>query len=347
MIVDKTYCASSFLMYRTIADSDYSFSDDMIPFIADVPQNRTPIHNSEELYSVLKQKVESICKNKKVALCLSGGIDSAILAKFMPKGSVAYTFQCIVPGISVTDETPQAAKYAAECGLEHRVIEVYWEDFDKYVPVLMKHKGIPIHSIEVQIYKAALQAKKEGVETLLFGESSDVLYGGMSGLLSRNWSFGEFTDRYSYVKPYHVLKNFKMILEPYQKYEKNGYIDVHEFNSHFFFKEGLNSYINACQTAKILMAAPFSETILSEPLDLNRIRRGENKYFVREVFARLYPNFEIPSKTPMPRPMNEWLKDWQGPTRSEFWSHCTDNMNGDQKWLVWVLERFLNMMDEK
>ena len=344
MIVDKTYCASSFLMYRTIADSERTFAEGVVPFIAEVPQNRTPIHTSAELQDALRQKVETACRNKKAALCLSGGIDSAILAKFMSKGSVAYTFKCIVPGTAVTDESPQAARYAAECALDHRVIEIYWEDFERYAPVLMKHKGAPIHSIEVQIYKAALQAKKDGFDTLIFGESSDVLYGGMSGLLSKDWTFGEFVDRYSYVKPYYALKDSIMILEPYATYTNiQGGVSTHDFISHFFYKEGLNSYINACETAGMDLLAPFSETILAESLDLPRIRRGENKYLVREVFSRLYPGFEIPAKTPMPRPMNEWLKDWQGPARSEFWPHCTDTMTGDKKWLVWALEKFLDI----
>ena len=114
---------------------------------------------------------------------MSGGIDSAIIAKYMPKGSTAYTFKCVVPGTEVTDESAQAAKYAKECGLKHKVIEIYWEDFVRFAPELMKHKGAPIHSIEVQIYKAALKAKEEGFERLIFGESSDVSYGGLSCLL--------------------------------------------------------------------------------------------------------------------------------------------------------------------
>ena len=61
------------------------------------------------------------------------------------------------------------------------------------------------HSIEVQIYKAALKAKEEGFERLIFGESSDVSYGGLSGLMSKDWRVGEFIDRYTYVKPYICL----------------------------------------------------------------------------------------------------------------------------------------------
>ncbi len=347
MIVDKKYCASSFLMYRTIADSSKTFFEGTKPFIAEIPHSRIQIHNSEELHGTLKKKVQEACKEHKTALCLSGGIDSAILAKFMPKGSVAYTFKCIVPGRDVTDETPQAAKYAKECGLEHKIIEIYWDDFENYAPILMQHKGSPIHSIEVQIYKAALQAKKDGFDTLLFGESADCLYGGMNKILSKNWTFGEFVDRYSYVKPYYVLNDAYMDLEPCREYSKDGYIDVHGFYSNVFFKESINSYKNACLSAGILAIMPFSETILAEPLDLDRVRAGENKYFVREVFKSLYKDYEIPPKLPMPRPMNEWLKNWSGPNREEFIPHCTDNMSGDQKWLVWSLEKFLNQIEGK
>ena len=90
---------------------------------------------------------------------------------------------------------------------------------------------------------------------------------------------------------------------------------------------------------------PYAQCKMDVPIDYCRIRNGENKYLVREVFSRLYENFEIPKKTPMPRPMNEWFADWEGPKRPEFWPHCTDDMTGDQKWLVWALEKFLNTID--
>lgn len=293
----------------------------------------------------LEKQVREATRHGKAALALSGGIDSAILAKFMPKGSTAYTFKCIVPGVKVTDETYTAAKYAEKCKLNHKVVEIYWEDMEVFAPVLMKHKGAPIHSIECQIYKAALQAKRDGFDTLIFGESSDVLYGGMSQLLSRDWTFGEFVNRYSYCLPYYVLKEHELVLSPYIEYENNGYVDVHGFNSHVFYKESINSYENACRTAGIYTCMPFSKTILDTPLDYNKVRSGQNKYLVREIFNRLYPTFEIPPKTPMPRPMNEWLKEWNGPHRHEFWPNCHVNMSGDQKWLIWVLEKYLDIFD--
>ncbi len=209
----------------------------------------------------------------------------------------------------------------------------------------MKHKGAPIHSIEVQIYKAALQAKADGYERLIFGETADTNYGGMSGLLSKDWTLGEFIDRYSYVKPYQVLKDYRMPLEPYIKYTNDGYVDAHEFQRNVFLVESVGSYVNACQCAEITMLSPYVNTYMAVPLDYKRIRAGENKYLVREVFHKLYKNWDIPQKLPMPRATNEWFKKWTGPTRPEFWSHCTDNLTGDQKWYVWCLEKFFNMME--
>ena len=345
-MVDKRFCSSSYLMYRTISDPNKSFSDKYLPSLYKKRDDTTPIKDSYELEISLKQTVEEACTNSRTALALSGGMDSAVLAKFMPPGSIAYTFHCVVPGIEVVDEVPIAKMYAEACGLEHRVIDIYWEDFEKYADTLMKYKGAPIHSIEVQIYKAALKALEDGNKSIIFGESADLNYGGLSGLLSKNWTVGEFIDRYSYVKPYHVLRDYQMITEPIAKYEQNGYIDVHEFNRNFFLCEAMGSYTNACNCAGINLITPYERTSLSVPLNLERIRRGENKYLIRELYRRLYPKFEIPPKTPMPRPMNEWLSNWNGPKRKEFWENCIVNFSGDQKWLVWALEHFLNIIEE-
>ena len=249
--------------------------------------------------------------------------------------------------MEVTDETLIAAKYAEECGLKHKIIEIYWEDFEKYSPLLMQHKCAPIHSIEIQIYKAALQAKADGFDTLIFGEAADAVYGGQSNILSKDYTVGEFIDRFSYLLPHMVLRNPEYAIEVFKQYEKDGLIDPFEFMSKVYINESVGSYLNACATADVKVSMPYAETYLAEPIDYMRIRSGQNKYLVREVFERLYPDFEVPTKIPMPRPMNEWLKNWTGPVREEFWPHCTNNMTGDQKWLVWVLEHFLNLLDEE
>jgi len=345
MIVDREYCTSSFLMYRTIADEKRCFSEKHRPHYYQHKGKVYPVHDSVEAEKILRMRVEEICTGKKTAIALSGGIDSAILAKFMPKGSVAYTFKCVIPGIEVTDETQVAKSYAQECGLEHCVVEIYWEDLMEYADMLMLRKGMPIHSIEVQIYKAAQRARTDGFEALLFGESCDVHYGGMDKLLSRDWSVGEFVERYSFVKPYAALKKPRIVMEPILQNEEDGMVNVFEFQRGFAHKEGMGSYLNACEAAGISFEAPYADTRLAVNLDLDRIRNGESKYLVRELFKRLYPNHAIPPKIPMPRPMNEWMGKWPGPVRDEFIPKCVEHMTGDQKWLLWASERFLNLLD--
>ncbi len=332
-------------MLRTIYPNNRTFFNEITPNYFRENNDRTIVNDSFELENILKKRVSDACKNGKAALALSGGIDSAILAKFMPKGSTAYTFKCIVPGINVVDETKTAKKYAESCGLKHKVIEIYWKDFEEFAPLLMKNKGMPIHSIEVQIYKAALQAKADGFDTLIFGESADVNFGGQDGLLSKDWTIGEYIERYSYLLPYKVLHDPIIVSQPFIEYSNNGYLDVHEFNRHVYYCESMASYINAVECASINLEIPFSHTFLGPKLDLNRIRNGENKYLVREIFKRLYGDFAIPPKLPMPRPMNEWLKDWKGPSREEFFPNSVKNLSGDQKWLLYSLELFLNLFD--
>lgn len=343
MIIDKKYCMSSFLMFRCIADENRTFSAGIVPQRFKPDKNRYLIKSSKDIddaiKSVLKEKVDD-----KTGIMLSGGIDSAILATYMPAGTKAYTLKCIADG--AIDETEKAKEFAVKCNLVHRIVEVYWDDYIKFSPRLMKHKGAPIHSIEPQIYKAALQAKKDGIERLVFGESADAIFGGLDGLLSKDWKFDEFVDRYSYVKPDKVLKNPEIILEPYNRFQIGEYVDAYRFISEFFFLESVASYTNACSLAGVEFIAPYVKMKLDAPLDIERIRSGDSKYLVRELFKKLYPNYVMAPKAPMPRPMSQWLANWDGPKREEFIANSTEGLKGDQKWLVYVLEWFLNLLDD-
>lgn len=344
-MVDKIYCMSSYLMYRYVFNSEKTFEHDRKCNIVDISFPRVPVTTPEELLLTIKDSVKTACKEGKAALALSGGIDSAILAKFMPEGAKAYTFRCVVPRKKVTDESGQARKWAEICRLDHEVIDVYWEDIASASEILMKHKGAPIHSIEAQIYHAAGVAKENGAVNFIFGENADIIYGGMNGLLEKDWLYSEFVDRYTYIMPYKVLRDPQMVLDPFREFEKDGHIDGHDFINKYFRQEALGTYQNACETAGVNFIGPYSMTYLDAPIDYARIRRGESKYLIREAFQLLYPGEELPVKIPMPRPMNEWFEKWDGPKRPEFIPHSTDGMTGDQKWMVWALEKYLDIID--
>jgi asparagine synthetase B (glutamine-hydrolysing) len=346
-MVDKTYAMSSFLQFRAVYDQNIRFAGHInTPRRADTSfsVNRRPIVNSDQLCKHVKEFVERETAGGKAALALSGGIDSAICAAFMPKGSVAYTFRCVVPDKQVTDETSKAKYFCGINELEHRTVDIYWEDYEMLTPQLFKYINSPFHSIDVQIYKAALQAKHDGFDTLVFGQGADLIFGGFDKLLSKNWTMGEFIDRYSCMMPYKVLKDFVVITKPFSEYETDGYIDLHNFLDNHLFWEDIHSYHNSCAAAGVKFAGAYMDTV-HKPLDIARIRSGDSKYLVREVFKYLYPDVEMAEKTPMPRPMNEWFENWNGPKRPEFWPNCQVNMTGDQKYYVWVLEKFLNFID--
>jgi hypothetical protein len=48
----------------------------------------------------------------------------------------------------------------------------------------------------------------------------------------------------------------------------------------------------------------------------------------------------------MPRATNEWFRNWSGPEREEFHEECHEGLSGDQRWMVWSLERFFRMLEE-
>ena len=153
---------SEFLMYRCV------FSRGGYVNLADIDKHRVPVKTADELLNALERFTREACDSGEAALALSGGIDSAILAKFMPKGAKAYTFRCVVPGIKVTDESERAGLIADICGLKHEVIDIHWEDVIAVVDELMRHKKAPVHSIETQIYIAALKVKSEGFSRFIF-----------------------------------------------------------------------------------------------------------------------------------------------------------------------------------
>lgn len=345
-VEDKAYCSSSFLMYRRIADRKYIFSKKYLPYYKELKYRPYEVFTSDDLYNSLMKTMQLSCSNERVALALSGGIDSAILASMLPKNSMSYTFKCVADTTNTINETEKAKKYADYVGIRNTIVDITWSDYEKYAEKLMKHKGTPIHSIEVQIYKAALQAKEEGYTALVFGESADCIYGGLDKMLGKDRTMNQFADEFLYLKPEHVLHQYKKDYGPLVACTCDGFFDAYKYCSTFFFNEAINSYYNACETAGIKCIMPYSYTVFKGVLDIQRIRSGESKYLIREIFKKIYKSSQVPAKIPMPRPMAVWLSDWNGPTNKAFKRNILDGLSGDQKWLIWSLDKFLNICEE-
>ena len=82
---------------------------------------------------------------------------------------------------------------------------------------------------------------------------------------------------------------------------------------------------------------------MKDPLDMQRIRNGEPNYLVRELFAMKYPEMDIPTKIPMPRPVDIIFRNWNGPKHSYFRKDIPmDKLTGNQKWQLWCADLFLH-----
>jgi len=339
------YCMSSYLAFRYVVSETASWRTGLKAApIRDPVQSKTVVNSSEEVLEKLRSLTKAMCASRRVGLLLSGGIDSAILAAIVPKDCVAYTVRFVGPG--AIDETADAKVFADFCGLEHRIVEVTWQDYESHTDHLMLKKGSPLHALGVAIYKAAACAHGEGVQTLLVGNGADSTFGGMDKLLCKDWGYQEFIRRYTYVEPSRVLRDPKSIEHVYATYKRGDTVDVQGFLKTVHGRGIIQVFDNSISAADCVVEEPYEHLHLGIPLDMNRIRSGEPKYILRKVFADLYPGWEIPDKIAFARPMDAWLSRWKGPTRREFLPNSDlDQFTGEQKWLIFCMERFLNLMD--
>ena len=218
-------------------------------------------------------------------------------------------------------------------GLHHQVY--------KQQPLERKVFVSDAHDIDIAIRNVFRRISHEKLGMLLSG--------GMDGLLSKNWSYDEYIKRSIYIDPVEVLKepyDMNYLFERYRLGRSS--IDYLRFYDEIVTDESYASYENAFETAEMDFIDPYELLKISHPLDLGRIRNGDAKYLIRDLFRMKYPETTVPLKQPMPRPVDEYFKDWEGPKRDEFRKDINiKKYSGNQKWLLYCLERFLNLNDNK
>ncbi|MGO5334486.1 asparagine synthase-related protein [Enterococcus cecorum] len=347
-VIDKNFCMSSYLTFRYIENENIDFYENVFHSV-DIPfpdDKKIIVNNALEIADAYKKAFESV-KDRKLGLLLSGGMDSACLAAFLPAGTDAYTFRFLDNGFTNHDIT-RAEKYAEKYHLNLHYVDINWDIVEKNLPKLLLKKGAPVHSIEPQIMEAALQAKKDGVEMMVAADGSDLVFGGMDKMLSKDWKYDEWKEFYTFCNPEKVLKNPVSMEYVFERYKlPNNEIDYLRFIDEIFAHESSASYCNAFITAEMKYTPffdPSGMVKMGSPLDLDRIRRGESKYLIRELFKLCYPEFDIPEKIPMPRPVDIYFEKWSGPKREEFKKNLDmSEFTGNQKWQIYCLEQFLNL----
>lgn len=345
-MVDKNYCMSSYLAFRYIEDDNTDFYRGMKHNnIKPLPENqKILVKTVDDIDCEIGKQIEAF-KDMKKGILLSGGMDSAIVASYL-SGSEAYTFR-FLGGKFQNEELARAEYYASYYGLKLHYVDISWDTVMSHLDAVMKAKNQPVHSIEPQILQAALQAKNDGVEMIFVGESSDLIFGGMDGLLAKDWTFDEFMNRYIFTNPVDVLAEPKSMQYLFEKYRQQENIDFLTFMDEVFSIESSSSYLNAFTVANMPYYDPYAKLKMVDKLDLYRVRHGESKYLIRGLMAKKYPEISVPDKVPMPRPVDAYFENWEGPKRPEFRTNLDmSKFTGNQKWQMYCLERFLNINEK-
>lgn len=345
-MVDKKYCMSSYMAFRYIEDDEKDFyANGQHKNIKPIPDNeKILVKTADDIDCEIGRQIEQF-KDKKKGILLSGGMDSAIVGSYLA-GSEAYTFR-FLGGKFQQEELHRAEYYAKQYRLNLHYVDISWDTVEAHLEPVMRGKCAPVHSIEPQILQAALQAKNDSVEIIFVGESSDLIFGGMDGLLARDWTFDEFVKRYTFTQPEDVLVEPESMLYLYERYRRGDKIDFLSFMDDVFSIESSSSYLNAFAVAEMPYYDPYARLKMADKLDLYRVRHGEPKYLIRELMHKKYPNIPVPNKVPMPRPVDEYFKTWEGPTRPEFKKDLDmSRFTGNQKWQMYCLEKFLNMNEK-
>ncbi len=343
MVFDSA-CASSYLAFRHVVGEGEWLPGLRPPATVAEAEVEARVADVDQLEAALRALVERALASGRVGLLLSGGIDSAILAALLPRGTRAYTVRFLAPG--ALDESGAAAVYAARCGLDHRVVALDFAAYRASVDELMRRKRSPLHPVEPGLLAAARAAVAEGVTTLVVGNGADSNFGGLDKLLARDWAFADFVARYTFLDPQAALAAPVSMLRVYEAYRAGDGIDVARFLNRVHGQGIVQAFANALGLAGAAMFAPYEAIAPAAPLDLARIRGGDSKYLVRALYCRLYPGLATPEKVAFARPLDAWMADWAGPVRPEFRPDLDlARLSGEQRFQLWCLDRFMEIHD--
>ena len=158
--------------------------------------------------ALLTESMKTLTKGKKVAIPLSGGVDSSLILALYRKifpDEKAYTYSA---GFYGDDEFEYSRLAAEEFGSIHREKILHKEDYvgdDSLLRPLIEHKGEPLHPNEIALAEVERMAREDGCDIAVCGEGSDDIFGGYGQNLRMylNYAndkpfFNYFLDNYRY-----------------------------------------------------------------------------------------------------------------------------------------------------
>ena len=296
------------------------------------------IKSIENLHSYLS----SLSKiDKSFGILLSGGMDSALLASYLPEGTKAFTFK--YDNNFAKEEYERAKNFAKINNLQLIDVYINWDTIKNTIDPLIMRRQAPIATIEPQLYIACETAKQYDVSRLIIGGDADIVFGGMSKMLSKDWTKEDFIQFYRYLDPKEILKEpDEIYLKAFDNYwdaKREKFMTV-DFINDIYNTESIISYTNAFGLAKMKLFDPYED--LAFNYDIAKIRE-KPKYLIQELFIKQY-NFEPPEKNPMPRPVDFYEELNEYPTSDVFRDDIDySKLTGQQKWMIYCVDRYIKL----
>jgi len=161
---------------------------------------------------LLKAAVEKRLHNvKKVAVLVSGGVDSCLIAKLVSDISTLRGIEVTIytAGIEGATDIKYAERFAQELGLKHKVRRLSQDEIEAYIPrvaAAVEERDFVQIEAGIGVYSAVEMASQDGLKVIFSGQGPDEIWGGYSwypqviakdgyeGLLQNMWGDLERAD---------------------------------------------------------------------------------------------------------------------------------------------------------
>jgi len=116
-------------------------------------------------------------KNKRVAILLSGGVDSSLLAALTKEHN--NNVIAITPVFKIGDnpELSAAIEMAKNINIEHQIIEISDEDIEQEFSKTVNFIKQPLRSPQTLIFSILMRQFKNKYDAVIFGEGADMIFG--------------------------------------------------------------------------------------------------------------------------------------------------------------------------
>jgi len=146
-----------------------------------LPERLAPVRRHEPprpLRGLLAQACARLPAGR-VALALSGGVDSAVLAALLGARATVYTLVADLPGYS---EEAEASAVAERLGVPLRRVHVGADDYVRTLPAVITACECPLYNLHpVSRYLLARAVRADGLDVLVTGDGADEVFRGTSG----------------------------------------------------------------------------------------------------------------------------------------------------------------------